>query len=147
MTSFYSASTPSAASAPIKRPGTVTAGIVIVTIGVVLGAVLLLVAFGALASLDPSPEVDAVRNSLLVTVAVIVGNAVGVVLIGLGFGWARFLLIATGALGIITALISGGGLAFGDALYVLAIVLFFLPKSSEYFAARAAARTATSSAA
>ncbi|MGV8882029.1 MAG: hypothetical protein ACOH19_07725 [Rhodoglobus sp.] len=144
-TPFY---TPSSASTPSsKRPGTVTAGIVIVSVGVVLGLVLLLLAFGTIATLGPSPQVDAVRVALIVSTAVIVGNAVGIVLIIVGYGWARFLLIATGALGIITSLVSGGGLAFGDALYLLAIVLLFLRPSSEYFAARAAQRSATSSAA
>lgn len=125
-----------------RRPGTVTAGIVIVSIGVVLGLVLLLIAFSLLAQLPPSAELDATRNGLFVSVAVIVGNAVGVVLVILGFGWARFLLIATGALGILTAIVTGSGVSAGDALYVVAIVLLFLPKSNEYFDERRAVRAA-----
>jgi len=144
-TPFY---TPSTASTPAtKRPGTVTAGIVIVSIGVALGLILLLIAFSAIAALDPTPQVDAVRAALIVSAVVLVGNAAGVVLIIMGFGWARFLLIATGALGIISSLVTGGGVSPGDALYVLAVVLLFLPQSNEYFAARAAQRSATSSAA
>ena len=143
-TPFY---TPSSASTPTtKRPGTVTAGIVIVSIGVALGLILLLIAFSAVATLDPSPQLDAIRTALIVSSAVLVGNAVGVVLVILGFGWARFLLIATGALGIISSLVSGGGVSPGDALYLLAVVLLFLPQSNAYFAARAAQRSATSSA-
>lgn len=136
--------TPEYATAPAipRRPGTVTAGIVIVSIGVVLGLVLLLFAFSLLGQLPPSAQLDASRNALFVSVAVIVGNAVGVVLVILGFGWARFLLIATGALGILTAIITGSGVSAGDALYVVAIVLLFLPKSNEYFAERAALRSA-----
>ena len=144
-TPFY---TPSPASTPaLKRPGTVTAGTVIVTIGVALGFILLLIAFATIAKLDPSPQVDAVWVSLIVSTAVLIGNAVAIVVIAVGRGWGRFLLIATGALGIITSLVSGGGVSPGDALYVLAVVLLFLPQSNAYFAARAAQRSATSSAA
>ena len=123
-----------------------TAGTVIVTIGVALGFILLLIAFATIAKLDPSPQVDAVWVSLIVSTAVLIGNAVAIVVIAVGRGWGRFLLIATGALGIITSLVSGGGVSPGDALYVLAVVLLFLPQSNEYFAARAAQRSATSSA-
>ena len=144
-TPFY---TPSSASTPTtKRPGTVTAGIVIVSIGVGLGLILLLIAFSAIAMLDPSPAVDAANAAMIVAAVVLVGNAVGVVLIILGFGWARFMIAAAGALGIIASLVSGGGVSPGDALYLFAVVLLFLPQSNEYFAARAAQRSATSSAA
>lgn len=144
-TPFY---TPSSASTPAtKRPGTVTAGIIIVSIGVALGLILLLIAFSVVFSVPPGAARDAVSIPLFVTTGVIIGNGVGIVLVILGYGWARFLLVATGLIGIVTALASGSGVGAGDFLYIVAVVLLFLPKSNDYFAARATARRAATSSA
>ena len=112
----------------------------IVTAGVVLAFFLLLAVFTLT---PPTENLDAVRTGLLISACIIVANAIAAVLIALGYGWARFLLIVTGVVGIVSAFIAGGGLTFGDALYVVAIVLFFLPQSNKYFAARAEIRSAT----
>lgn len=117
-----------------------TEGLIIVTAGVVLAFFLLLMIF----TLTPPEEtVDAARIGVLIIAGVIVTNAIAAILIALGYGWARFLLILSGVVGIVSALVAGGLPTFGDALYILAIVLFFLPQSNEYFAARAAIRSAT----
>ena len=122
------------------RPRRVTEGLIIVTAGVVLAFFLLLMVFTLT---PPEGSVDAARIGVLIIAGVIVTNAIAAILIALGYGWARFLLILSGVVGIVSALVAGGLPTFGDALYILAIVLFFLPQSNEYFAARAAIRSAT----
>jgi len=147
----YAAATPAAtpyaapvgppAVSPTKRPGTVTAGIVIIAVQAVLSVIVALVLFATLSTVPAGTE--GLGNAQLLSAVVLVGgiiNGIAIIFVARGYGIVRFVIVVVGGIVVLLDLISGNP-AFGDFLWILAIVLLFLPASNAWFKAKAAQRT------
>ena len=126
---------------PTKRPGTVTAGIVIIAIQAVLSVIVALVLFASLSTVPAGTE--GLANAQLLSGIVLAGgiiNGIAIIFVARGYGIVRFVIVVVGGIVVLLDLISGNP-AFGDFLWILAIVLLFLPASNSWFKAKAAQRT------
>ena len=128
------------APAATKRPGTVTAGIIILSLqaaGSILVGIYVLVTLGQV----PANTEGLAQSQLLSGVLIASGivNAVALVFVGRGYGVARFVILVAGGVIVVLDFISLRP-TFGDFLWILAIVLLFLPKSGAWFRAKAAER-------
>ena len=126
---------------PTKRPGTVTAGIVIIAIQAVLSVIVALVLFASLSTVPAGTE--GLANAQLLSGIVLAGgiiNGIAIIFVARGYGIVRFVIVVVGGIVVLLDLISGNP-AFGDFLWILAIVLLFLPASNAWFKAKAAQRT------
>ena len=125
---------------PTKRPGTVTAGIVIIAIQAVLSVIVALVLFASLSTVPAGTE--GLANAQLLSGIVLAGgiiNGIAIIFVARGYGIVRFVIVVVGGIVVLLDLISGNP-AFGDFLWILAIVLLFLPASNAWFKAKAAQR-------
>jgi len=127
-------------ASPTKRPGTVTAGIVIIAIQAVLSVIVALVLFAQLAAVPSGTE--GLANAQLLSGVVLAGgiiNGIAIIFVARGYGLARFAVVVAGGIVVLLDLISLSP-AFGDFLWLLAVVLLFLPASNAWFKAKAAQR-------
>jgi len=137
----YVAPVGATAVSPTKRPGTVTAGIVIIAIQAVLSVIVALVLFATLSTVPAGTE--GLANAQLLSAVVLVGgiiNGIAIIFVARGYGLARFAIVVAGGIVVLLDLISLSP-AFGDLLWILAVVLLFLPASNAWFKAKAAQRT------
>jgi hypothetical protein len=128
-------------ASPTKRPGTATAGIVIISIQAVLSVIVALVLFGTLAGIPSGTE--GLANAQLLSGVVLAGgiiNGIAIIFVARGYGLARFAIVVAGGIVVLIDLISLTP-AFGDFLWILAVVLLFLPQSNAWFKAKAAQRS------
>lgn len=126
-------STPSPLSNP-SRPGTVTAGLVILGIGVAIALIALVVGLGLIGNVPASPVRSSAIAALLVALGVVGLYAVALVLIARGYGWARTVIVVVGAIGYVYEFASGSfSLGIGEVLFLGAVILLCLPASSGYF--------------
>ena len=126
---------------PTKRPGTVTAGIVIIAIQAVLSVIVALVLFASLSTVPAGTE--GLANAQLLSGIVLAGgiiNGIAIIFVARGYGFVRFVIVVAGGIVVLLDLISLSP-AFGDLLWILAVVLLFLPASNAWFKAKAAQRT------
>ena len=126
---------------PTKRPGTVTAGIVIIAIQAVLSVIVALVLFASLSTVPAGTE--GLANAQLLSGIVLAGgiiNGIAIIFVARGYGIARFAVVVAGGIVVLLDLISLSP-AFGDFLWLLAVILLFLPASNAWFKAKAAQRT------
>jgi hypothetical protein len=125
-----------------KRPGIVTAGIIILGLQAI-GS--LLIGIYALTVLGQAPAGTAglAESQLLSGVLLASGviNGAALVFIWRGYGIARFIVLVVGGVVVVLDFVSGRP-TLGDFLWILAIVLLFLPKSGAWFRAKAAQRAA-----
>lgn len=136
----YAAPVGAAPVSPTKRPGTVTGGIVIIAIQAVLSVIVALVLFAQLSTVPAGTE--GLANAQLLSGVILVGgiiNGIAIIFVARGYGIARFAIVVAGGIVVLLDLISGSP-AFGDLLWILAIVLLFLPVSNAWFKAKAAQR-------
>lgn len=116
--------------AVLGRPGAVLAAAWILGFGSVVGLCIYGFAFVGIAVSEGEFTVYTAYFALGVMLCLL--ELMAIVFVLRGRGWARGLLVACAAVGVATSALSGS-LSFGTALVVLAIVLLFLPKSSEWF--------------
>lgn len=133
---------PTPPAAATKRPGTVIAGIVILGLqaaGSILIAVYVLATLGQV----PAGTTGLAQSQLLswVLLGTGVANAIALVFVARGYGVARFVVLVVGGVIVVLDLISLQP-TLGDFLWILAIVLLFLPRSNAWFRAQAVARAA-----
>jgi len=134
------------AASPTKRPSTVTAGIVIIAIQAVLSVIVALVLFATLSSVPTGTE--GLANAQLLSGVVLAGgiiNGIAIIFVARGYGIVRFVIVVAGGIVVLLDLISLSP-AFGDLLWILAVVLLFLPQSNAWFKAKAAQRAGVTAA-
>lgn len=125
-----------------KRPGTVIAGIVILGLQAA-GSILVGLYVLSLLGQAPAGTVGLAQSQLLSGVLVASGviNGSALVFIARGFGLARFVILVVGGLIVVLDFVSLQP-TLGDFLWILAIVLLFLPTSGAWLRAKAAQRAA-----
>ena len=139
----YVAPVGTAAVSPTKRPGTVTAGIVIIAIQAVLAVIVALILFATLSGAPSNVDPDALAQAQLLSGVVLVGgiiNGISIVFVARGYGIARFVILVAGGIVVLIDFISLSP-TFGDFLFIAAMVLLLLPASSAWFKAKAAQRS------
>ena len=124
----------------MKRPVPVTIGVIVLALQAVLTVVVALNAIAVLGQAQPGTEGLANAQlfaALLLTIGVV--SAVAIVFVALGRGIARFVIVVVGGIQVLLD-ISSSRLTLGDFLWLIAMVLLFVPVSNAWFRARATSR-------
>lgn len=130
-------------TAATVMPGTVRWGLGIQWLGVVVGAVSVVLALAGFAGTEASVGAGRAGQVLLLvgaTAAIVVLQAVVLFVAGRGHNWARIVLLVLCALGLVRAFFAGGGPSIGDLLSIVSVVLLFLPPSNEWYRVMSGAR-------
>ena len=124
----------------MKRPVPVIIGVIVLALQAVLTVVVALNALAVLGQTQPGTEGLANAQlfaALLLTIGVV--SAAAIVFVALGRGMARFVIVVVCGIQVLLD-ISSSRLTLGDFLWLIAMVLLFLPVSNAWFRAQSTTR-------
>jgi len=124
----------------MKRPVPVIIGVIVLALQAIFTVVVALNALAVLGQQQPGTEGLANAQlfaALLLTIGVV--SAAAIVFVALGRGAARFVIVVVGGIQVLLD-IASSRLTLGDFVWLIAIVLLFLPVSNAWFRAQAATR-------
>jgi len=124
----------------MKRPVPVIIGVIVLALQAIFTVVVALNALAVLGQQQPGTEGLANAQlfaALLLTIGVVSASAI--VFVALGRGAARFVIVVVGGIQVLLD-IASSRLTLGDFVWLIAIVLLFLPVSNAWFRAQAATR-------
>ena len=124
----------------MKRPVPVIIGVIVLALQAIFTVVVALNALAVLGQQQPGTEGLANAQlfaALLLTIGVV--SAAAVVFVALGRGIARFVLVVVGGIQVLLD-ISTSRITLGDFVWLIAMVLLFLPVSNAWFRAQTATR-------
>ena len=124
----------------MKRPVPVIIGVIVLALQAIFTVVVALNALAVLGQQQPGTEGLANAQlfaALLLTIGVV--SAAAVVFVALGRGIARFVIVVVGGIQVLLD-ISTSRITLGDFVWLIAMVLLFLPVSNAWFRAQATTR-------
>ena len=124
----------------MKRPVPVIVGVIVLALQAIFTVVVALNALAVLGQQQPGTEGLANAQlfaALLLTIGVV--SAAAVVFVALGRGIARFVIVVVGGIQVLLD-ISTSRITLGDFVWLIAMVLLFLPVSNAWFRAQATTR-------
>ena len=124
----------------MKRPVPVIVGVIVLALQAIFTVVVALNALAVLGQQQPGTEGLANAQlfaALLLTIGVV--SAAAVVFVALGRGIARFVIVVVGGIQVLLD-ISTSRITLGDFVWLIAMVLLFLPVSNAWFRAQTATR-------
>ena len=124
----------------MKRPVPVIIGVIVLALQAIFTVVVALNALAVLGQQQPGTEGLANAQlfaALLLTIGVV--SAAAVVFVALGRGIARFVIVVVGGIQVLLD-ISTSRITLGDFVWLIAMVLLFLPVSNAWFRAQTATR-------
>ena len=124
----------------MKRPVPVIIGVIVLALQAIFTVVVALNALAVLGQQPPGTEGLANAQlfaALLLTIGAV--SAAAIVFVALGRGTVRFVMVVVGGIQVLLD-ISTSRITLGDFVWLIAMVLLFLPVSNAWFRAQATTR-------